>query len=192
MSSAAADFYLAGKASPPNNSAPSQGSPLHQYLYRRQVDSFGFLGAYIAKFAEWMAIPDDTLAGTRKRSFDEFEQVRVRLDEKEPVLLGLVYVSSANTLEIWKNHQVLAYDYVDTPGPTLDVKIYDPNFPSDDSCVIHCERVNLGAVTVPGVPPRSRTVFGFKCTERPSGRAGITVRGFFTMPYTPVVPPQGL
>jgi len=191
MSSAVYDFLLVGRSIPVNTTAPGQGSLLQQYLYRRQVDTFGAFGEYIAKFAQWMVLPEETILGTQKRTYDEFEEIRAKLDDGNAVVLGLVYVGGGDTFEIWKNHQVLAYAYSEISATTIDVNIYDPNYPHRDDVVIRVERVPVGTTFVPGVPPRKRTVLGFRCTQRVSDRSQ-NVRGFFAMPYVPVEPPAEL
>jgi hypothetical protein len=191
MSCAAYDFLLAGRGIPSDITAPTRGSTLHQYLYRRQVDTFGAFGKYIAKFAQWMVLPDDTVLGTQKRTYDEFEEIRAKLDDGNAVVLGLVYVSGNDSLEIWNNHQVLAYGYSELSATTIDINIYDPNYPQKDDVVIRAERVPVGTTFIPGVPLRKRTILGFRCTQMVSDR-NMNVRGFFAMPYVPVVPPVQL
>ncbi|HEY9632259.1 MAG TPA: hypothetical protein V6D14_02570 [Coleofasciculaceae cyanobacterium] len=191
MSSAAYDFLLADRSIPSITTSPAQGSLLHRYLYRRQIDTFGAFGEYVAKFAQWMVLPDDTVIGTQKRTYDEFEEIRVKLDDGNAVVLGIVYVSSGDSFAIWKNHQVLAYSYSEISATTIDINIYDPNYPQKEDITIRVERVPVGTTFVPGVPPRKRTVLGFKCTQKvPNGEQDV--RGFFAMPYIPVVPPAEL
>ena len=190
MSSAVYDFLLAGKPIPSTTTAPQQGSSLQQYLYRRQIDTFGALGEYIAKFAQWMVLPDDTILGTQKRTYDEFEEIRAQLDDSNAVVLGLVFVRGRESREIWKNHQVLAYDYSEISATTIDINIYDPNHPQRDDVIIRVERIPVGTTLIPGVPPRKRTVLGFNCIQKIADR-DKDVRGFFAIPYVPVVPPVG-
>jgi hypothetical protein len=170
---------------------PAKGSVLNQYLYRRQIDTYGAFGEYVAKFAQWMVLPDNTVLGTQKRTYDEFEEIRAKLDDGNAVVLGLVYVSGSNTLEIWNNHQVLAYGYSEVSATTIDINIYDPNYPQRDDVIIQVERVPVGTTFVPGVPPRKKTVLGFKCTQLVSN-GSKDLRGFFAIPYVPVVPPAEL
>lgn len=191
MSTAAYDFLLAGRSIPSVTTSPEQGANLHRYLYRRQIDTFGALGEYIAKFAQWMVLPDDTILGTQKRTYDEFEEIRAKLDDENAVVLGLVYVSGGNRFEIWKNHQVLAYNYSEVSATTININIYDPNYPQREDVIIRAERISVGTTLIPGVPPRKRTVLGFKCTQQIANRAK-NVRGFFAMPYVPVMPPDEL
>lgn len=191
MSCAMYDFLLAGKPIPTNTTPPAPSSPLHHYLYRRQIDTFGAFGEYVAKFAQWMVIPDDSILGTQKRTYDEFEEIRVKLDDGNPVLLGLVYVRGSDTLAIWDNHQVLAYSYSEISATTIDINICDPNYPQNDDVILRVERVPVGTTFVPGVPPRKRTVLGFKCTQK-IANSSKPVRGFFAMPYVPITPPTQL
>lgn len=191
MSSAVYDFLLAGRSIPSDITTPTQGSPLHKYLYRRQVNTFGALGDYITKFAQWMVLPDDTILGIQKRTYDEFEAIHAKLDDGNAVVLGLIYVSGRDSWEIWNNHQALAYSYSEISATTIDINIYDPNYPQRDDVVIRLERVPVGTTLIPGVPPRKRTVLGFKCSQK-IGEFDKNIRGFFAMPYVPIVPPSGL
>lgn len=191
MSSAVYDFLLFGKQINSDTTAPKHNSILQQYLYRRQVDTFGAFGEYVAKFAQWMVLPDDTILGTQKRTYDEFEEIRAKLDDGNAVVLGLVYVSSNDSLKIWNNHQVLAYSYLEISAMTIVINIYDPNYPQRDDIAIQVERVPVGTTFVPGVPPRKRTVLGFKCIQRVAD-GNKELRGFFAMPYVPVMPPDEL
>ncbi len=65
----------------------------------------------------------------------EWPRIRRGLDAGRLVPLGLVRVVSANPLELTRNHQVLAWGY-DLDGPTLVLRIYDPNWPGDDEVTI--------------------------------------------------------
>ena len=186
------DFLLAGRPIPPDAQVPKRASSLHQYMYRRQNDSLGAFGAQVVRFARWMALPDDSTQGTQKKSADEFEKIRVKLDDDNPVPIGLVYVSAQDTLQIWKNHQVLAYDYTERDDGKLDIKIYDPNHPLEDDVVVRCERVPVGNTYLAGTPPRVTTHYGLKGVQRVKGRKKKDVRGFFAMPYVPVEPPADL
>jgi hypothetical protein len=181
MCYAALDFLLAGRSIPQDVAPPAQGSPLHRYLYRRQFASFGLFGSCIFRFAAWTALPDDTPFGTQRRTYDQFEQVRARLDGGHPVVLGIVYVSAAETPAIWKNHQVLAYGCSQVSDTAFDINIYDPNLPQDDTIVIRAERVAVG-----------EEIFGLRCTQKVAGQAEKKVRGFFIVPYRLVTPPVSL
>lgn len=186
------DFLLAGRSIPPTDQIPKSRSPLHQYIYQRQNDSFGSFGEQIVRFARWMALPDGTSQGTQKKTWDEFEKIRASLDDGSPVPIGLVYESAQDTLQIWKNHQVLAVGYEEKPEGKVRLHIYDPNHPKRDDVAVTCERVSVGSSYLPGSPPRVATIFGLRGEQRIGGRKKKDVRGFFAMPYVPVEPPAGL
>ncbi len=180
MTSAVYDFFLAGRPISPRKDAPSKKTELYKYLYKRQLDTFGAFGKYIVQFVKWMSVPDDTMHGTWKRTYDEFTRIRGLLDDENPVLLGLVYVSWRDTLSLWQNHQVMAYGYTEVSDTVFHIHVYDPNFPEQDQMVIRAERVLVAG----------GSAHGLKCTHQQlDGAFSKNVRGFFTMPYTPVTPP---
>lgn len=193
MCAAAYDFLLAGRTIPRTPDIPHQGTSLQRYLFQRQMDSLGGMGKQLVKVAQWTSLPDDTLLGTQARTADEFNSIRQKLDDKNPVILALIYkhASSLKELsrEIFKNHQVLAYAYQQDASGIILINIYDPNLPGRDDVMIQSEPVMLAEVTSPG---ESKTVLGFKSTQLVDGSFYKQVRGFFVMPYLPVKPPKGI
>jgi hypothetical protein len=185
MSSGAADHFLQGRAIPTVTEAPRRGTRFHGYLYRRAMDTFA-MGRSIARFAEWMALPDDTPLGAQRRTWHEFEEIRKLLAQHRLVVLGLIYDRGSGLREvmknIWNNHQVLAFACLDAPAGAFDLRIYDPNYPRADDVTIHLEPV---AVSGDGLP-------GLRCVQRRDGRDLRPVRGLFAMPYEPVTPPDKL
>jgi hypothetical protein len=179
MSSAASDFFLAGRPVPALTEAPKRGTRLHGYLYRRAIDTFAF-GRSIARFAEWMALPDDTPLGVQRLTLDSFDEVRARLDDHQLVVLGLVYDRGSGLKEvlkrIWNNHQVLAYGCTANPDDSFAIHIYDPNYPVLDDIILHLTRHNGGLA----------------CVQRRASQDLRPVRGFFAMPYEPLDPPLNL
>lgn len=179
MSSAACDFFLAGRALPEVTQPPKRGTRLHSYLYRRAMDTFD-RGRSIVRFAEWMALPDDTPLGLHQRNRESFEELRQRLARHELVVLGLVYDRGSGLKEvlkrIWNNHQVLAYGCDANPDGTFDVRVYDPNYPALDDIILHMAPVEDG----------------LSCVQRRADRELRPVRGFFAMPYEPIDPPPNL
>jgi hypothetical protein len=185
MSSAAYDFFLAGRSIPATTDVPRTGSNLQRYLFKRSLDSFGSLGSSLWKVAQWMALPDDGPRGTRKQSYDEFQAIKTRLDHSEAVVIGLIYKSAASPAEllqtIWDNHQVLALGYRVNYDGSSDIQIYDPNYLLRDDVYIH-----LAPLTVAGGLP------GLDCTHVVGGQPPAHVRGILAMTYDPVEPPEGL
>lgn len=190
MSSAACDLYYAEKPVPALTKAPDRGTPFYQYLYNRQMDTFGAAGHYVLRFAEWMALPEDSRNGTCARTLKEFGMAKRRLDARVPVILGLVYVGFKDTARLWDNHQVLAHACTEVSPNIFEIAIYDPNYPHRDDVVIRAEKTTVGSAFMWGVPPRSEPVEGLKCAQLVPGETEKPVRGFFVMPYTPSVPPE--
>ena len=190
MSASAYDFILAGRDIPQNTEVPAQGSLLHKYLYRRQIDTFGPYGKYIIKFLEWMRFPNDTIHGTQKLSHDEFERIQLKLDDKNPVLLGLIYVKWNESKKIWNNHQVLAYKYSEPNSNEIIVNIYDPNFQERDDIIIHAKRVPVGSIIASSYS--KMTIFGLKCMQKIGDQDYKEIHGFFEIPYVFVEPPENL
>jgi hypothetical protein len=193
MCAAAYDFSLASIPIPSHTTPPNQGTRLQRYLYRRQIDTFGGLGQQLVKVAQWTTLPDDTLIGTWRRSADEFNQFRLKLENQNPVVLALIYEHASSLVKlskvIFNNHQVLAYAcHPDGEGRTV-LNIYDPNLPDQDDVTIDTEEILLGEQ---GTSAESQPVTGLKLTQLVANTLYKTIRGFFPMPYTPVMPPQGL
>ncbi len=193
MCSAAYDFALAHRPVPMTSEPPRQGTKLHRYLFQRQMDSLGSLGREVVKVAQWTSLPDDTLVGTLRRTADEWDEVRQRLDQGNPVILALIYVHAGSLGElskiIFENHQVLAHAYQEAPGGIVSINIYDPNLPGRDDVLLRLVPVLLGEEAS---PEGTRPVMGLKPAELLAGNHYRDVRGFFAMPYTPVNPPKGL
>jgi hypothetical protein len=192
MSSAAADFLLAGRKSPASTQAPEAGSRIHQYLFRRQIDSFGRLGQAVVKVARWTALPNEGKRGTFQRSYNEYKKIRARLNRQEPVLLALIYDRASNPAElihrIWNNHQVLAYRHTQGSDKSVVIHVYDPNYPGNDDVTIEAERIYVPDSTDRDSPDS----WGLNCTQKVAGQKVRDVRGIFMMHYQPVEPPADL
>lgn len=188
MSAAAYDLMLAGRPIPEEKEVPDRGTDLHRYLLRRQNDSFGRLGAQIVRFVRWAALPDDTPSGTWRKSFEAWEGLRVKLDDRNLQPVGLVYISTRDSLNIWENHQVLAHAYTERDDGGVDIHLYDPNFPLRDDVYLRCEPVTLATQH----EAESVTLEGFRTIQRVGDRDVRPVRGFFAVPYVPVHPPAEL
>ncbi len=193
MCAAVYDFRLAGKSIPQIDKVPKQGTRLQRYLFRRQMDSLGGLGQQAVKVARWTSLPDDTLVGTMRRTGDELNELRKKLDQGNLVILALIYEHASSLKElsrrIFNNHQVLAWAYDEDARGVTTIQIYDPNLPERDDVVIRCEQVVLGEEVSPN---GLQSVIGFKSTELIAGEFYKDVRGFFAMPYSPEKPPKGL
>jgi hypothetical protein len=193
MCAAAYDFCLVGRPIPGDIEVPKQGTRLHRYLFQRQMDSFGGLGQEVIKVAQWTRLPDDTAMGTMRRTSDELQKVREKLDMKNPVVLALIYVHASSLGElsklIFNNHQVLAYAYQQDVSGSCSINIYDPNLPGNDGVVLQTDPVLLSEI---GTHDQPQTILGVKTSELVHGAHYRHVRGFFTMPYMLVTPPKGI
>jgi hypothetical protein len=193
MCAAVYDFLLARRSIPKVVEVPHQGTRFQRYLFQRQIDSLGGLGKQVVKVAQWTSFPDDTLVGTMRRTADEFNLLRKKLDQGSLVILALIYEHATSLKElsrhIFSNHQVLAWAYQQDAAGEITIQIYDPNLPGCDDVLIHAQPVDLGEATFASGP---ETVLGLKSTQLMGGTFYKEVRGFFEMPYTPVKPPKGL
>jgi hypothetical protein len=189
MATAALDYFLSCIPIPSTTAIPVAGSLLFKYLLRRQLDSLGIPAfGMVSKFLKWTNLPDTRpsgalpilvpvaglVPGLQELTVPEFRATVASVAAGRPVVLGLIYVGPG-AVNIWHNHQVLAYGTAAKSPTVTDLRIYDPNDPGDDSVVIRCELLSGG----------SRV----RCTELWSGARPKTVRGFFRMPYARVVPP---
>ena len=182
MTLAALDFLIANQPLPEFETAPFSG-PLYEYLYRRQIDSFGVYGQQIVRLGHWMGLPPDTLYGTQRHTFNQVEQIKKSLDVGNPVPLNLVYFSGDYVERVWDNHQVLACEYTDYFGGQLDLLIYDPDYPGQDNVLLRCDEIPVGEGD-----PSSGGHTGFDCVLV-VGDEETPIHGFFAYPYVPVTPP---
>ncbi|MGE5123128.1 MAG: hypothetical protein ACM3H7_01300 [Acidobacteriaceae bacterium] len=193
MCAGAYDFALAGREIPKQGKVPRQGTRLQRYLFRRQMDSLGGIGQEVVKVAQWTCLPDDTLAGAQARTGQGFAATRQKLEDKNLVVLALIYDRAKDLFElprvIFNNHQVLAYACSEDGEGGYRLQVYDPNLPGRDDVLIECQPVIVGEVSSPSGP---QPVMGLKSTQRVGGEFFRNVRGFFSMPYSPVKPPSGL
>jgi hypothetical protein len=213
MSFAAADYFAAGRPVPTQASQPAEGTALREYLHRRQMDSLGGLATglpQVARFTSHMRAPDLGAAGTRVLSAAQLDSVVSQLQAGRLVMLGLVYVRTAGNKQDaagpvgqpWENHQVLAYAAArpTQPGEPIRIRIYDPNFPGDDSAALVIEPGLAGSLPSIGPLTVHTPLLGVRMTRiaaRPAAKPGTTptvdrklVRSMFTMPYTPAQPPN--
>ena len=183
MALAVARYWLSGVPIPthvpadfPDGSpagVPPPGSPLHAYIYDRQMESFGPLG--LASALNWVTMPWVTLNDQFNWSIGEFEKVRQAIDAGTPVVLGLRRVEGGPM-----GHQVLAYGYDETD---LRVFVYDSNYPDAEKCL----RLDAASRTIAydgSTSPRWSSYFVTGCSMRGSHppyidlgvQQGITLR----------------
>ncbi|MBL8763268.1 MAG: hypothetical protein JNM07_03240 [Phycisphaerae bacterium] len=208
MSAAAADFFLARRTVPGGNSPPPEGSPLYDYLFRRQSDSLGPGWAVGLTYLEWMQMADDPPPGAdpardiRARTAAELRGIRSRLDAGELVVLGLVYSRAGpGGGAVWDNHQVLAFRVESNAKEgSWDFRIYDSNYPGNDGVLVRVTPAimpgggggggggsgDARAAAHSGIPDR------VACARLAPGHRPKVVRGVFAMPYVRNEPPDEL
>jgi hypothetical protein len=114
-----------------------------------------------------------TIDGVQELTVREFHATVRALAAGHMVVLGLVY-QGPGAVDIWENHQVLAYGTGRVSPTVTNIRVYDPNYNGDDGVLIRCELL-AGGTRV-------------RCLQM-SRRAPRKVRGFFCMPYTRRTPP---
>ncbi|MGQ9904219.1 MAG: hypothetical protein ACUVRU_07860 [Anaerolineae bacterium] len=182
MSFLSLDHFFAGRSTPEiepgdlpaDAGVPPDGSPLADYILRRQYHSLA-LPALLKVFA-WTALPDRSnlfVRGVHERTiYEELPKLRQRIDQGQPAPLVLIRARAITRVGL--NHQVVAYGYdVDADG--VRVYLYDCNYPGEASILIADRKL-------PG--------FVETCAHR---RRSETWRGFFVHPtYKPLAPPECL
>ncbi|ELZ79081.1 hypothetical protein C455_09358 [Haloferax larsenii JCM 13917] len=141
MALAALDFFLYDRQVPDTaDDETPQSGPLFEYLWKRQMDTFDHEHTYrhLRKFVQFY-LPTTF---TRARSVEELRSLKRALDDGDPTVLGLVYVRAGDG-NIWNNHQVLAYDYIET-GDTTRIHVYDPNCPGDNNIEVRVKVKDQG------------------------------------------------
>ena len=130
-----ADLYAAGIAVPADREAPANGSPRFRSVVRRQVQSLAF-GRVPLGFWIRMAF-GGSFGGDRARSTfeDEWPRAKRAIDRGQLVPIGLIRVASRDPRNLTKNHQVIAYGYLED-GRGVTLRIYDPNWPDNDDVTV--------------------------------------------------------
>lgn len=140
MSFAALDCFFAGVAIPAQRSAdfpdggiPADGTPIADYIMRRQLDSFVSLTAL--RFVTWTVRPDHGmlgLPGVYAETRQELRDIRARVDAGSPVPLGLISAKAHGIGDLVHNHQVVAYGYDDGADGGTRLYAYDNNHPDTE------------------------------------------------------------
>jgi hypothetical protein len=178
---AAMDLFHQGTQ--PIPSAPVQ--PVFRYICHRLFTSWGLPFAWVTYWDWQRRSGGDKLCfgvllqrGVTRLTIEVgWPKIRQTLDAGQLCPLGLVKVKGWNILKLALNHQVCAYgyDYDETSG-AVTLHLYDPNYPSDDTCTVAFHTRDPGA----------EQLMVHSCE-------GATVRGVFPTEYQPpaVVPDFG-
>lgn len=185
MAYLAADATIFSRAIPDTDHIPRKGTARYNLLYGRLLDSFGPAFRNVFRLQNWTKLPLDTVNGLQKLSREAFLDFQVQLDMGQLVPLFVMLDREA----LWNSHQILAYRYAQQAEDSLDIGVYDPNFPNQDNVVIRCKTVNLN-------PAGQRQIQGFTCqiinTQRPNVPLYPHAFGLFSSGYTPKLPPVQL
>lgn len=185
MALTARDLFEAGLPAPVELEPPANGSPRFRALVRRQVESLDWLrvplryfdlqargtGAPRALGRILGREPARVVAATR-----ELSRIRGTIADGHPAVVGLVRASGVSPRLLARNHQVLAWSWLEegeASGPgggTVTLGLYDPNHPYRDDVT-----VRIGIDEADGRPLRDRI------TIRQS--TGEPVLGLFLQPY---------
>jgi hypothetical protein len=147
---AARDYFEAGLTRPATTSPPSSG-PLYDHIVSRLYDSFNLpngparymqiMNPDLADHETWFS---QTFGFPRGRAWitivEEWPRIKADLDQGRLSPMALVQIKSYSPFDMGRNHQVLAYGY-DLVGSDLTIRIYDPNYPSNDGITIS---LNIG------------------------------------------------
>lgn len=171
MSALAADLYLAQTPPPDELNPPAEGTPLYAAIYNRQIDSFGPAFGLVSTLIAWMGLPDKGPGGLEHKTALELDAIQTRLDAGTLTQLCLVFGRLDGRTKPWDNHQVLAYAFEHASENRTIVRIYDPNFPGDDTARLVFDR----------------TPDGWSCV-RDTRKGRTLVRGVFVAPYEPAPP----
>ena len=164
-----ADLFAADVAVPPDCEPPVNGSARFNSIVRRQVESLAWLSVPV-RFWLRMAF-GGSFGGDHARSTLEREwpAAKAGLDAGRPVPIGLIRVAATDPRGLTKNHQVIAWGYVED-GHGVTLRLYDPNWPDQDDVT---------------------ATIALDVALRPSGLSqstGEPLLGWFVLPYTPADP----
>ncbi len=126
MCYSALDYFYAGLTTPQQRTIPQPDSSLHNYLWKRQLDSLR--PTVLVKIMEWMVRGDADIA--QLTAGREFLKLRRRLEKGQPAVLLLIRAGGlANPT---RNHQVVAAGYeLDDLTRRAAIHLYDPNYPGE-------------------------------------------------------------
>ena len=150
MSFSTADLHRAGLRPPPDTAPPAAGTPAHEFIVDRQIASFDD-GRVPLRFFSLMSptrpnresfvsmllgmVRLDRHSRAWVMIHEEWPGIRADLDAGRLSMLGLVRLVSLDPQLLGHNHQVVAYGY-DLNGSALTIRVYDPNWPGDDTVTI--------------------------------------------------------
>ncbi|MEV8553830.1 hypothetical protein AB0L04_28970 [Streptomyces glaucescens] len=187
MTFGAMDYFAAGKLPPADTTAPdSEAHPLFQFIRGRLLDSFDITGSghrWLGYSSPHYPNGDEGVIQVtglaRGRAWvtyrDEWPRIRDDIDAGRLSPIGLIQTDS---LDIGRNHQVLAYAYQQS-GQVVQLWVYDNNYPRQDNLHLQFDITDTaGEVHVQRLGPYRVGEPRIFCIFRTDG-------------YTPRTPPDG-
>lgn len=135
----AARAFEQGTGLPQDRAVPADGT-LTSQLWQAQLASMDLPDGPL----RYLRLQLPTAAAARRRSSlaDAIPAVRRSLQSGRPALLGLVRATSWSPAALGRHHIVLSYALrvrrltPDLPAEGVELRVYDPNLPDDDSVVL--------------------------------------------------------
>ena len=147
------DYYEARVPIPPTTIVPNNADdPLTKYIIDRLLASLDLddVTMYIKLMNPVYADTDENIfnqLGEEGRAYvtikEEFPMIKNDIDNGHPCPIGLIRIKSLNPGDLGHNHQVMVYGYRLT-GSNVILRIYDPNYPSDDSITMNLSLASTG------------------------------------------------
>jgi hypothetical protein len=144
MAFAARDRFERDETGAPDAEPPPPGSELFREIVDRQFASFGRLFTVPLRFWISAALGSER-SRARESVRDAWPAIRAEIDAGRPAMVGLVRQAGLNPLANGLGHQVVAYRY-DSGAERVDIGVYDPNHPGDDTIELVMERLADGGV----------------------------------------------
>jgi hypothetical protein len=122
MSFASLDYYYKGVAIPQQTTPPQPGTPLHNYIYQRQVQAHYLAFPWLAHgTCPWGR---SSLESCSRGSI--FSALRRRIDNMQPIPILLADKDRPQSVD---SHWVVAIGYEESNGVCDVIKLYDNNHP---------------------------------------------------------------
>jgi hypothetical protein len=156
------EHFEAARPIPAATVAPINGSPLFRAIVRRQILSLDWLRVPLRFWVAAASAPDQL----GRRSLEvEWPRIRAAIDAGRLPLIGLIRHHGRNPMHLDRDHQVLAFAYEvedggspsvgsettvnasEADGPTVRLRLYDPNWPDRDDVAIHLSMAGMGQST---------------------------------------------
>ncbi|MCC6905548.1 MAG: hypothetical protein IT326_06860 [Anaerolineae bacterium] len=176
------DYTRAKKVPPKAAKVPDKETSLYEYLSKRQMASWGTMSSQILRYVQWMTYSDSK---AQAESWESWQELKKNLDEGDLTVIGLIYTDFSESIRVWDNHQVLAYGYEVLEDDTIQIDLYDPNYPKDDTITLQVTPVKIK-------DGDTKTEQAVTCVQMRGDKKIHDVHGFLIVPYEFTPPPDRL